>query len=676
MKKRLQLITLLLASGPNILHAQTLFKAPDTVCIRQEVHLVNHVKDASSYYWGFCSGYLKSDPTGIKQTGNFGLNDPGAMDVVKIGDNYHAFVVNRGSANLLRYDFGTSLSNTPAVTDLGTLNNSVPVAATGLAITQDSIGNWFVFITGGTGQSDASFARFEFGRDIKRVPNSINFGNMNKKLSIPRGVMVEHDSLNWYAWVVDEAQDELIRIDFGNDLMSVPMVTSFGNIGGLSGPTDIAVVRENRNWYFLITNGLNSTISVVTTGTHLGNAPVGINIGNLGDKLFNPSHIILGKDCGATVAFVLNQLNNNLTRIDIPAMTGLYTGTLLGVVADISGPGAMTRVIRERDTLFSFVPNGDNSLSVVLFPQCTDASITSSTDSLPPVYSYANPGTYNVYLVINEGLPDMQVECQQIVVLPPPAVTISPDTVLCQRDMIPLFIQSHRVVSYTWSPYYNISDTLGMHVNVWPDYSLSYNIRIRYEHGCIWDTSIRIDVSKVTADAGPDRTIGEGGRTVLGGAFTSVDGGRDGERFAYRWTPSTFLSDPNVPNPVTTTSQTITYYLEVTELNDTLLCKDRDTVVVYVECEDLILPNAFVPEGTFGGPNTFGLMNRQLIKLNYFRVYDRWGHVVFSTTDPSKQWDGRVNGEYLPPGVYVWEADGFCTTGQRFQRQGNVTLLR
>jgi len=259
------------------------------------------------------------------------------------------------------------------------------------------------------------------------------------------------------------------------------------------------------------------------------------------------------------------------------------------------------------------------------------------------------------------------------VVLPPPAVTITNDTVLCQRDIIPLFIQSYRVISYTWSPDYNISDTLGMHVNVWPEYSQTYSIRLRYEHGCIWDTSIHIGVSKVTADAGPDRSVSDGTHTVLGGPFTSSI--NDGQ-FAYRWTPNTFLSDPNTTNPVATPAQTITYYLEVTELNDTLLCRDKDTVIVHVDCQDLNLPNAFVPEGGIGGPNTFGLMNRQVIKLNYLRVYDRWGHLVFSTTDPSKQWDGKVNGTYTLPGVYVWEADGFCLTGQRLHKQGNVTLLR
>src|SRR5690606_15486438 len=157
---------------------------------------------------------------------------------------------------------------------------------------------------------------------------------------------------------------------------------------------------------------------------------------------------------------------------------------------------------------------------------------------------------------------------------------------------------------------------------------------------------------------GPDRYVPDGTQTVLGGPFTSESEGR----FAYRWSPTAFLSDPNTTNPVARPAYTITYYLEVTELNDELGCTAKDTVTLYVGCSELTLPNAFVPESA-NGTNTFGLMNRQIVKLNYFRIFDRWGNMVFNTTDPAKQWDGKVNGEYPNTGVYVWEADGFCITG-------------
>ncbi len=672
MKKNLSFITLLLIFSLHKLNAQTLFTIPDTVCINQPVQIESHVTEASSYYWGFCSGYLENTPTGTAFGAGMGFNDPGAVEIVKDGDLYYGFVINKGGGNLLRLDFGTDLGNEPAITNLGTLNNSIPVDANALAIVKDSITGWSLLATGGNTPATASFFRADFGDDITRIPNSINFGNPGNIMSTPRGLIVEQDSSNWYAFLVDYSNHEFTRVGFGNNLHSTPAFTSFGNIGGLTGATDMALVKENNNWYMIITNGQSSTLSVVTTGNSLGNAPVGINIGNIDNALFTPSNIVMARDCGSFAAFITNQANDTLTRIDIPAMTGLYTASVLEIVADMSATSGFSRIMRIRDTLYAFATNGNSTLSRVLFPQCTDASIVSSTEAEPPVYTYSTPGTYNVYLAINEGSANMDIECHQIVVLPYPAANLTPgDTVLCQGDAIPYFIQSPRAINYTWSPDYNISDTTGMFVSVWPAYSTTYTIRITHDHGCVWDTSFHIEVSKVTADAGPSRYVTDGAKTVLGGPFTSESTGT----FAYRWSPNTFLSDPNITNPVARPAYTITYYLQVTELNDTLGCIARDTVTVYVGCSELTLPNAFVPEG-INGNNTFGLMNRQIVKLNYFRIYDRWGNLVFTTTDPAKQWDGKINSEYPPSGVFVWEADGFCISGERVHKQGNVTLLR
>jgi gliding motility-associated-like protein len=69
-------------------------------------------------------------------------------------------------------------------------------------------------------------------------------------------------------------------------------------------------------------------------------------------------------------------------------------------------------------------------------------------------------------------------------------------------------------------------------------------------------------------------------------------------------------------------------------------------------------------------------LNTQIVKLNYFVVFDRWGKKMFETSDISKGWDGNIDGNPAPVGVYIWEADGFCLSGKRFTRSGNVTLLR
>jgi gliding motility-associated-like protein len=120
----------------------------------------------------------------------------------------------------------------------------------------------------------------------------------------------------------------------------------------------------------------------------------------------------------------------------------------------------------------------------------------------------------------------------------------------------------------------------------------------------------------------------------------------------------------------------MTYILTVTETGEGYQCAAKDTVTVRINCDDFNVPNAFVPTSVNGGSNKFGILNRSLIKLNFFRVYNRYGQLVFETTDITQKWDGLFNGSLATEGVYVWQADGFCANGKRIFKQGNVTLLR
>lgn len=669
MRKCLLFVALLIVSQLEQLKAQSLFNAPDTVCVRQPVHLTSNVT-AATYYWGFCSGYLKNTPAGNDLGAGFGFNNADAIEIAKDGGNYYGFVANTGTQELLRLNFGNSLANVPTVTSLGTLNNTLPQLTSSLSITKDTSGKWFMFAAGGNTAGNASFARFDFGTSLANTPNSVNFGNPNNLMKSPCGINVAFDGFNYYGYMVDKQTNQLLRLNFGNNLSLTPILTSWGNVGTMDAPSDLVIVKENSNWFLLVTNENSSTLTLVSFGANLASLPAGSNVGSLGGKLFGPSGISLVKDCGSYYAFITDRLANDITRVEIPSFTGAYSATLLGNASGLAAPSAISTVIRDHDNLYMFATNGANNLSQVVFAQCTNSSIPSSASATPPAYTYDLPGTYNVYLATDEGLPTMGVDCKQIVVLPIPNMSLRTDTVLCQGDTVELFAQAFQA-QYVWRPDYNLSDTVGFKVKAWPEYSLDYYVTLTFPNGCIVDTPVHIDVSKVKADAGPDRIIADGASTLLGGPLTSTAGS-----YVYTWSPGTFLNNQTLMNPTATPAYDFTYYLTVLELNDNLGCTDIDTVTVRVSCNDLNLPNAFVPEAKVTGANRFGIMNWQIIKLNYFNVYDRWGKQVFSTKDPSKQWDGTVNGDPAPVGVYVWEADGFCSEGKRFTKSGNVTLIR
>ncbi len=704
MRKCLLLALLLLQVLPASVRAQnTLFELEtDTVCVGQEVRIRPQVMNADSYYWGFCSGYLNNTPQAENLGSSFSFNEPSGIVLEKDDNgNFYGFVVNTGNTELIRLNYGKSLSNTPTVTNFGNLDDAVSPGPVSLYLTRDS-GKWYLFMCGGTGGAATStLSRFDFGATLANKPNGVRMGNPGNLMNDPRGIFVAKQGPVYYGFVVNTADNRLIRFNFGNNISRTPtanVVTfaSTGNQGGLSQPRDIAAVFYQGNWYFFIPNTYppnppanvngGATISRLSFGASLSNNPAAalatgassISTGGPNPqttRLSGPTSISITRDCGGWYAYVANNGlpspdPDSVLRFNVPSISGSWSfNTAYANTGTFNEPTDISNVIRDRDSVYFFVTNkGDNSLSRALFPQCTKADRPSSNLAQPPVFHYDTAGIYNINLIVNEGRPNMQTECKQIFVRHVPPLIMQHDTLICLGDTVHLQVASQYALDYFFSPNYNLTDTQGINIYAYPRQTTNYLVRIPFPDGCVVDTNIRIDVSNVFADAGPDRTIADGGKTVIGGANTYL-----GSQYSYQWFPTDFMDNPFSLNPTVNPRNNFTYYLQVT---NTLGCVDIDTVNVRVVCSGINLPNAFVPQSSRGESTRFGLINKQIVKLNYFRIFDRWGKEMFSTTDPNKGWDGNYNGNPAPFGVYVWEVDGYCELGDRFTKSGNVTLIR
>jgi gliding motility-associated-like protein len=100
---------------------------------------------------------------------------------------------------------------------------------------------------------------------------------------------------------------------------------------------------------------------------------------------------------------------------------------------------------------------------------------------------------------------------------------------------------------------------------------------------------------------------------------------------------------------------------------------DTIRIKVYQTAPDIFVPNAFTPDGTVNivfRPITVGIS-----RLDYFRVYDRWGLMVFSSNDGSG-WNGSYAGKAQPSATYVWVVQGRDYTGKTIAKKGTVVLIR
>lgn len=171
---------------------------------------------------------------------------------------------------------------------------------------------------------------------------------------------------------------------------------------------------------------------------------------------------------------------------------------------------------------------------------------------------------------------------------------------------------------------------------------------------------------KFTLDAGPDETITLGESVTLNPVHTTLSVA------SFNWVPNSNISCTNCENPTASPSTTTQYTLTIV---DDAGCSVSDSLRVIVNSPQLLIPTAFSPNGD-GANDKFRVLNKDIVKLT-IQVYNRWGELVFETSDPLDGWDGVYKDTQQPMGVYVWNCQ-YQLSGQSKTNsaKGNVTLLR
>jgi gliding motility-associated-like protein len=111
--------------------------------------------------------------------------------------------------------------------------------------------------------------------------------------------------------------------------------------------------------------------------------------------------------------------------------------------------------------------------------------------------------------------------------------------------------------------------------------------------------------------------------------------------------------------------------------SDNYGCIVQKTFLVNVRpCNyDIWFPNAFSPNND-GLNDTFGATN-SLRPLQYlFKIWNRWGQLIFQSTNPQKKWDGKYKGQLQPQSQYVWECVYSFGNNRSGTLKGTVSLLR
>jgi gliding motility-associated-like protein len=106
------------------------------------------------------------------------------------------------------------------------------------------------------------------------------------------------------------------------------------------------------------------------------------------------------------------------------------------------------------------------------------------------------------------------------------------------------------------------------------------------------------------------------------------------------------------------------------------VCSDQASVVIHVlnEAPELVIPNVFTPNNDLVND----IFRVKGYNISNFRgvIYDRWGLELFSWSDVSQGWDGKVNGNTCHDGTYFYIISCKDADNKDIKRQGSFTLLR
>jgi gliding motility-associated-like protein len=180
--------------------------------------------------------------------------------------------------------------------------------------------------------------------------------------------------------------------------------------------------------------------------------------------------------------------------------------------------------------------------------------------------------------------------------------------------------------------------------------------------GCRDSATMPITVlANPKVDAGPDLFILEGGSATINAKAS-------GNGLSFLWTPATYLSNTSILNPMVVPLADKRYKLTVTAEGG---CTASDEVFVKVLVAPEV-PGAFSPNKD-GINDTWNIQYLETYPGAIIEVFNRYGQIVYRSTGYPKQWDGTVNGNPLPVGVYYYIIN---PKNGRKQITGSVTILR
>ncbi|MCW3119643.1 MAG: hypothetical protein JWM28_3725, partial [Chitinophagaceae bacterium] len=151
-----------------------------------------------------------------------------------------------------------------------------------------------------------------------------------------------------------------------------------------------------------------------------------------------------------------------------------------------------------------------------------------------------------------------------------------------------------------------------------------------------------------------------------------------GGNYTYDWNPRFGLDNYSIYNPVFNYDRQNEYTIKITSntgciATDTLPVKIVDPIPL--EESGIFVPKAWSPNGDGHNDKLFPIPVN-IKELKYFRVFNRWGQLMFETNVLRDGWNGIFKGQPQVSDTYTWTVEALGEDGKTYRRSGNSVLLR
>jgi gliding motility-associated-like protein len=350
-------------------------------------------------------------------------------------------------------------------------------------------------------------------------------------------------------------------------------------------------------------------------------------------------------------------------------------------------PGSYTILVADANVCITNIPvvvGLSNNLSVTASPDvtiCEGTSTQLSVTSNATQFSWtqgtslsnpniqnpvANPKVTTQYIITATFGQCSGKDTIVVNVNPAPIPNAGPDVEICYgQDYI---LHGSGGVQYLWTPPSTLSNGALPNPLSTPPQTTTYNLNVIDSIGCaslIPDQVIVTVTPPIIVKTNPvDTVVFSGDKFQLLASSGAAN---------YSWSPGVGLSNPFIANPVLTVSSDVTFHIIATTPAG---CRGDGKLTVKVfKGPEIYMPTGFTPNGD-GKNDNFKPFTVGITNLNYFRVYNRWGQLIFSTAKLNDGWGGRITGTEQPSGTYVWMVQGVARNGKVITKKGTVTLIR